>query len=138
MNLDFHTHVALTFELIPALKAARGRVVNVTSMNNFIALPMNTAYVSSKHALEAYSDVPCCKMLPWGTKAVVIQPAAMRTPLWILFADGWLTIHTVSFLDIQATYGNVWAESRHTQLWENLEIIAADPDETVTVLMNSL
>ena len=44
----------------------------------------------------------------------------------------------MSFLDIQAAHGNVWTESRYAQLRENLKIIAADPDEMVTALMNSL
>ena len=68
MALNFHAPVALTYELLPALKAARGRVINVTSVDGFMALPTNAAYNASKHALEAYSDTLRCEMLPWGVQ----------------------------------------------------------------------
>ena len=77
-------------------------------------------------------------MLPWGVKAVVVQPAAMRTLRGMSFAGGWLATYKAHSLYSQVAYGDVWAESRHVQLWENLETITADLAETVTALMNSL
>ena len=83
MALNFHAPVALTYELLPALKAAKGRVINVTSVDGFLALPTNASYNASKHALEAYSDALRCEMRPWGVQVVVIEPATMRTPVCV-------------------------------------------------------
>ena len=80
MSLMFHAPVALIYELLPSLKAARGRVINVTSVDGFLPLPNTAAYTSAKHALEAFSDILRCEMLPWGVQVSPLHPET-RTPL---------------------------------------------------------
>jgi NAD(P)-dependent dehydrogenase (short-subunit alcohol dehydrogenase family) len=46
----------VTAAALPALRAARGRVVNVASGLAYMALPYGTAYCMSKRGLTAYSD----------------------------------------------------------------------------------
>ena len=46
----------VTAAAMPALRAARGRVVNVASGLANIAVPLATAYCMSKRGLVAYSD----------------------------------------------------------------------------------
>jgi NAD(P)-dependent dehydrogenase (short-subunit alcohol dehydrogenase family) len=46
----------VTSAALPALREARGRVVNVSSGLAFLALPFGTAYCMSKRGLVAYSD----------------------------------------------------------------------------------
>jgi NAD(P)-dependent dehydrogenase (short-subunit alcohol dehydrogenase family) len=46
----------VTSAALPALRAARGRVINVASGLAFLALPYGTAYCMSKRGLTAYSD----------------------------------------------------------------------------------
>src|ERR1700677_35487 len=41
---------------LPALRASRGRVVNVASGMAFVALPFAAAYAMSKHGVVAYSQ----------------------------------------------------------------------------------
>ena len=41
---------------LPLLRAGRGRVINMSSMNGTLAMPMVGAYSASKFALEALSD----------------------------------------------------------------------------------
>jgi NAD(P)-dependent dehydrogenase (short-subunit alcohol dehydrogenase family)/catechol 2,3-dioxygenase-like lactoylglutathione lyase family enzyme len=138
MDLNFHAPVALTYKLLPLLKAARGRVMNVTSVDGFISLPTNPAYCASKHALEAFSDVLRAEMLPWGVKVVVVQPATMRTPLAMSYADGWLKSFQDAPADRRAVYGEMWAKAHHANVKKGLEDIAADPEVTVKAMVRAL
>jgi NAD(P)-dependent dehydrogenase (short-subunit alcohol dehydrogenase family) len=110
MKLNFFAPVKLVYELLPSIKRAKGRVVNVTSVDGFINLPTNAAYCSSKHALESYSDVLRCEMKPWGVDVVVVQPATMRTPMAMAFADSWGKSFKTADSDRRAAYGDLWAE----------------------------
>ena len=51
---------------LPLLRAARGRIVNMSSMNGTLAMPMVGAYSASKFALEALSDTLRVELRPWG------------------------------------------------------------------------
>ncbi|WP_313950152.1 SDR family NAD(P)-dependent oxidoreductase, partial [Accumulibacter sp.] len=46
----------LTQQLLPALAAARGRVINVSSLAGETGMPMNSLYCASKFALEGFSE----------------------------------------------------------------------------------
>ena len=76
--------VALTQACLPALRAARGRIVNVSSVNGRIVSPFSGAYAASKFALEAVSDALRRELarVRAGIKVVVIQPGAVATPIW--------------------------------------------------------
>ena len=48
--------VAVIQACLPALRANRGRMVNVSSISGRVALPLFGPYAASKFALEALSD----------------------------------------------------------------------------------
>ena len=48
--------IAVTQAFLPLLRRARGRIVNMGSLNGRIAAPYLGPYAASKHALEAMSD----------------------------------------------------------------------------------
>jgi NAD(P)-dependent dehydrogenase (short-subunit alcohol dehydrogenase family) len=73
--------VGLTQTLLPALRAARGRIVNVSSVNGRLATPFTGAYAASKFALEAVSDA-LRRELRGAVDVIVIQPGAFRTDVW--------------------------------------------------------
>lgn len=72
----------VTRAFLPLVRRARGRIVNVSSINGRVALPFNTAYATSKFALEALSDGLRTELKRWGIHVSVIQPGAIRTPIW--------------------------------------------------------
>ena len=74
--------VAVTQAMLPALRAARGRVVNVSSVGGRTALPLLGAYNASKWALEALSDSLRRETRHLGVKVSVIEPGGIRTPIW--------------------------------------------------------
>ena len=74
--------VAVTQAFLPLLRAARGRVVNISSVSARMALPFAGPYAASKAALEALSDSLRRELLPTGVEVVVIQPGSVKTAIW--------------------------------------------------------
>jgi NAD(P)-dependent dehydrogenase (short-subunit alcohol dehydrogenase family) len=70
----------VTSAALPALRQARGRVVNVASGMAFVALPFAPAYAMSKHGLVAYSQA---LRLEHGDAISVttVYPGYIRTPI---------------------------------------------------------
>jgi NAD(P)-dependent dehydrogenase (short-subunit alcohol dehydrogenase family) len=74
--------LAVTQRFLPALRAGRGRIVNVSSIGGRVALPLVGAYHASKFALEAISDTLRRELLSQGVDVVVIEPGGVKTPIW--------------------------------------------------------
>jgi NAD(P)-dependent dehydrogenase (short-subunit alcohol dehydrogenase family) len=74
--------LALTRAFLPLLREARGRIVNVSSVNGRLASPFSGAYAGSKFALEGLSDALRIELAPAGVAVVVVQPGAIATPIW--------------------------------------------------------
>jgi NAD(P)-dependent dehydrogenase (short-subunit alcohol dehydrogenase family) len=62
---------------LPALRAARGRIVNVSSVSGRIAFPTYGPYAASKFALEALSDSLRRELRGSGVDVVVVQPGGV-------------------------------------------------------------
>ena len=74
--------IAVTQALLPLLRKARGRVVNMSSIAGRAAMPYMGPYAASKHALEALSDALRIELQHTGVRVSVIQPGAIATPIW--------------------------------------------------------
>jgi NAD(P)-dependent dehydrogenase (short-subunit alcohol dehydrogenase family) len=74
--------LGVTQAFLPLIRRARGRIVNVSSINGRVAVPFNTAYATSKFALEALSDGLRNELKRWGIHVSVVQPGAITTPIW--------------------------------------------------------
>jgi NAD(P)-dependent dehydrogenase (short-subunit alcohol dehydrogenase family) len=73
--------IALTQALLPLLRSARGRIVNVSSISGRIALPFVGPYAASKFALEAISDAWRVELRPWGIRVALVEPGEIDTPM---------------------------------------------------------
>jgi len=74
--------LAVTQALLPLLRRARGRVVNIGSVSGLIASPMIGPYSASKHAVEALTDAMRLELAPWGIEVSIVDPGPVRTPIW--------------------------------------------------------
>lgn len=82
LEINLIGQVAVTQALLPALRRARGRVVNISSIGGRVALPLLGAYNMSKFGLEAFSDVLRRELRTQGVDVIAIQPGGIKTPIW--------------------------------------------------------
>jgi NAD(P)-dependent dehydrogenase (short-subunit alcohol dehydrogenase family) len=82
LEVNLIGQVAVTQQFLPALRAARGRIVNVSSIGGRIALPLVGPYNASKFALEGISDSLRRELLPHGVDVILIEPGGVKTPIW--------------------------------------------------------
>jgi NAD(P)-dependent dehydrogenase (short-subunit alcohol dehydrogenase family) len=82
LEVNLVGQVAVIQAFLPSLRAARGRIVNVSSIGGRVALPLVGAYNASKFALEAVSDSLRRELHPQGVDVVLIEPGGVKTPIW--------------------------------------------------------
>ena len=74
--------IAVTQAVLPLLRRAHGRIVNMGSIAGRGTIPMMGPYSASKHALEALTDALRLELYPWGIEVAIIEPGAVATPIW--------------------------------------------------------
>lgn len=80
--------MAVTQAFLPLLgmdrrgKGPPGRIVNISSVAGRLAPPFIGAYTASKYGLEGYSDSLRRELMMFGIDVVLIEPGAVKTPIW--------------------------------------------------------
>lgn len=70
----------LTRQVIPVMrKQGHGRIVQISSVLGFAAMPWRGAYNSTKFALEGYSDTLRLELAPSGLHVVLIAPGPITS-----------------------------------------------------------
>jgi NAD(P)-dependent dehydrogenase (short-subunit alcohol dehydrogenase family) len=82
LEVNVTGQLAVTQAMIPMLRRARGRIVNMGSVSGRITTPMLGAYCASKFALDALSSTLSMELKPFGIKVAYIAPAGVATPIW--------------------------------------------------------
>ncbi|XP_062059400.1 retinol dehydrogenase 16-like isoform X2 [Lepus europaeus] len=78
LNVNLLGTIEVTLSLLPAVRRARGRVVNVSSVMGRLAL-FSGGYGISKHGVEAFSDSLRRELSPFGVKVAIIEPGSFKT-----------------------------------------------------------
>jgi NAD(P)-dependent dehydrogenase (short-subunit alcohol dehydrogenase family) len=74
--------VTLTQALLPLLRLARGRVVNISAISGRVAVPMAAPISASKAALESLSDALRMELRHQGVSVSVVEPGAIATEIF--------------------------------------------------------
>jgi NAD(P)-dependent dehydrogenase (short-subunit alcohol dehydrogenase family) len=82
LEVNFIGQVAVTQAALPALRRARGRIVNMTSIGGRLASPLLGPYNASKYALEAVTDALRLELRQFGIEVTAVEPGAVATPIW--------------------------------------------------------
>ena len=105
LELNLVGHIAVTQALLPNLRSACGRIVNVGSIAGRSALPFLGAYAASKHALEAVTDALRIELRPFGIGVTVIEPGTIATPIWRKGAEEFQKLATELPQELWELYG---------------------------------
>lgn len=73
--------MAVTGVCLPALRAAQGVVVNVSSVSGQAGDPLMGPYNASKFGLEGASEALRAEVRPFGVRVVLVEPGPFRTPI---------------------------------------------------------
>ncbi len=77
---NFFGAVRLTKAVLPLMRKQRsGIIVNVSSIGGRIGVPLNSAYTSSKFALEGFSESMKYELEGFGIRVILIEPGAVKT-----------------------------------------------------------
>jgi NAD(P)-dependent dehydrogenase (short-subunit alcohol dehydrogenase family) len=82
LEVNVIAQLAITQACLPALRAAGGRIVNISSIAGRVALPLYGPYAASKFALEALSDSLRRELRGSGVAVTLVEPGAIATPIW--------------------------------------------------------
>jgi NAD(P)-dependent dehydrogenase (short-subunit alcohol dehydrogenase family) len=74
--------IALTQALLPLLKPARGRVINIGAISAHITVPFYGPIAASKSALASLNDAMRMEFAQYGVKVILIEPGAMATGIF--------------------------------------------------------
>ncbi|XP_029314039.1 D-beta-hydroxybutyrate dehydrogenase, mitochondrial [Cottoperca gobio] len=90
--------IRVTKAVLPLIRKAKGRVVNLTSLYGRMGNAWWSPYCVSKYGVEAFSDCLRYEMKTWGVKVSIIEPG--------LVATGFMTRDTMA-----STANNLWSEA---------------------------
>ena len=77
---NFFGIIKLIHKTIPIMRKQRsGRIINVSSLAGRIGLPIASAYVSSKFALEGLSESLKYEVQEFGIYVILIEPGVIKT-----------------------------------------------------------
>lgn len=79
-EINVFGQMAVTQAFLPLVRAARGRIVNISSVGAHIAIPFGGALCSSKAAFGLLSDSLRMELAPFGVTVCTIEPGAIYTP----------------------------------------------------------
>ena len=97
--------VAVTRALLPALRAARGRIVLLSSIGGRVSVPYNGPYAASKHAIEALGDALRGELYSSNIHVSLVEPGSVKTPIWGKAQDTAKGLEIPP--DLQEQYGRV-------------------------------
>ncbi len=74
MRLNYLGSVYCTFHALEHLKKTRGRIVAVSSIAGYMAVPCRTAYSATKHAMAGFFDSLRVELREFGVSVTIVAP----------------------------------------------------------------
>jgi NAD(P)-dependent dehydrogenase (short-subunit alcohol dehydrogenase family) len=105
--------VAVTQALLPMLRKARGRIVNIGSVSGRVSVPLLGPYCASKFALEAVTAALRMELRPWGIRVSLIEPAGIATPIWEKSLAVGESLASTLPIEAQERYGRLISAQRN-------------------------
>ena len=121
---------------LPLLRRGSGRIVNISSMNGTLALPMVGGYSASKFALEALSSALRIELRPWNIPVTMIRPGQVGTAIFDKAREKLAERAQQLPEELQNGYGPLFAKC--AKLNERGARGATSPDKVALVVLKAL
>ncbi len=105
LEVNVTGQVAVAQAFLPLIRESRGRIVNIGSIGGRMAVPFTGCYAISKFAIEAFSDALRMELKPWGIHVSLIEPGAVKTPIWSKTKESGTAKREQMPGDVEALYG---------------------------------
>ncbi len=127
---NFFSIVRLIQKVAPTMrKQGSGDIVNISSIAGRIGFPVSTAYISSKFALEGFSESLRFELGEFGINVIIIEPGVIKTN----FFD---SMRTAKKADTGETYRDITLK-----VITGVKMMAemgTHPKEVANVIINSI
>ncbi|TKH87269.1 SDR family oxidoreductase, partial [Bacillus cereus] len=75
--------ISITQLVLPYMRKQRsGKIINISSISGQVGFPGLSPYVSSKYALEGWSESLRLEVKPFGIDVALIEPGSYNTNIW--------------------------------------------------------
>lgn len=88
LELNLVHYYAMAHHALPALKKARGSIVNISSKTAVTGQGGTSGYVAAKAAILGLTREWAAELLPWGIRVNAVVPAEVDTPLYQQWVSG--------------------------------------------------
>ncbi|XP_053564136.1 retinol dehydrogenase 7-like [Bombina bombina] len=102
LNVNLLGLVDVTLNLLPLIRKACGRIVNVSSLAGRLS-NIGGGYALSKYGVEAFSDSLRRELRDFGVKVSIIEPGTFNTPL---------VVYEPHFKNLERLWNNLPAEKK--------------------------
>jgi NAD(P)-dependent dehydrogenase (short-subunit alcohol dehydrogenase family) len=127
---NFFSVVRLIQKVAPTMrKQGSGDIVNISSIAGRIGFPVSTAYISSKFALEGFSESLRFELGEFGINVIIIEPGVIKTN----FFD---SMRTAKKADVGETYRDI--TSKVITGVKMMAEMGTHPKEVANVIINSI
>src|SRR3712207_1916351 len=124
--------IRVTQAVLPIMRKQRsGRIINISSGAGKIGYPGGSAYVSSKFALEGFSESMAFEVEQFGIKIVLVEPGFIRTS----FADNIVTAKKAQ--DPNSPYSQMMMQMKSSSHRRSMIENAPDADLVASVIVEA-
>ena len=135
-NVNVISQIAVTQAALPAIRAARGHIVFMSSVSGLITTPGTGAYSASKYAIESLGDALRMELRPWKIPVSLVEPGPIRTDMWGNALDEHDAMVDKLSAETRVLYADHLQGTR--KLSGRLQKLAADPNRVTKAVHHAL
>ncbi|XP_070596775.1 17-beta-hydroxysteroid dehydrogenase type 6-like isoform X2 [Erythrolamprus reginae] len=102
--------IDVTLQMLPLVRRARGRVVNVSSVMGRLAC-FGGGYCISKYGVEAFSDILRREISSFGMKVSIVEPGAFSTNILQTTLDSFQISWNKAHSETREVYGQLYFDN---------------------------